>query len=188
MSRSTVLTSFAPLPGSDAAYNPRHAAWEPRRGDEPLSIPLRGIAGNVGSVVRGANSAEAAFRLLAWLASNRWSSEILPANPAATPFRQSQVNDPQLWFGNAISAKAAKQYGQVLSAALRQPETVQMLRIPGEAEYMAALDEAVRAALSGKQSPQQALDEAAAQWKQVTARLGVDQQVEAYRSSLKVAQ
>ncbi len=45
-------------------------------------------------------------------------------------------------------------------------------RIPGESEYMAALDEAVIAAVKGKQSPQQALDAAAVKWQAITDRLG----------------
>ena len=53
---------------------------------------------------------------------------------------------------------------------------------------MAALDEAVPTPLSGKQSPQQALAAAAEKWKSITARLGQQQQLEAYRRSLKTAQ
>ncbi|HZZ28437.1 MAG TPA: extracellular solute-binding protein [Pirellulales bacterium] len=187
MSRNTVVSAFAPLPGSTAAYNPRQAEWEPRRNDESVNIPLVGVGGHVGSVVKGTNSAETAFHLLTWLSSNRWSSELLPTNPAATLFRQSQANDSSTWFGHMISAEAAKQYSQVLATALHQPEAVQMLRIPGEAEYMAALDDAVRAAISGKKSPQQALNEAAEQWKKITAQYGVNKQREAYRRSLKAA-
>ncbi|HEY2760117.1 MAG TPA: hypothetical protein VGI75_05220, partial [Pirellulales bacterium] len=176
------------LSGAAAVYNPGHSAWEPRRSDEALSVPLRGISGRVGSIARGGNSAELAFRLLTWLASKRWSTEVLPASSATTMFRQSQLDDPSLWIGPAVSLEAAKEYGQVLSAALRQPEAVSMLRIPGEAEYMAALDDAVLAVLEGKQQPKQALAAAAAKWQEITSRLGKPQQLEAYRRSLKVAQ
>jgi ABC-type glycerol-3-phosphate transport system substrate-binding protein len=183
-----VLAGVAVLPGSSTAYNPRHTAWEPRRSDESTSIPLRGVSGRIGSIVRGATAAESAFRLLTWLASQRWSTEVLPASSATTMFRQSQLLDPSAWTGPMFSLEAAKEYGQVLSAALREPEAVSMLRLPGEVEYMAALDDAVHATVDGKQSPQQALDAAAAKWREITARFGKQQQLEAYRRSLKIAQ
>jgi multiple sugar transport system substrate-binding protein len=192
-SESDIATAKVPIaivevPGASDAYNPRHNTWEQRWNDETTSIPLRGMSGRVGSVVRGSDSAEPAFHFLTWLASKRWSNEVLPVSSAITMFRQSQQDDPMPWTGPALSAGAAKLYGQALTAALRQPEAIWMPRIPGEAQYMAALDEAVYAALAGKQSAQQALDDAAAKWRQITARLGREQQLEAYRRSLKAAQ
>ena len=180
--------AIAELPGASVAYNPRHESWEPRRSDENFSIPLLGFTGRVGSVVRGAESPQAAFQLLTWLASKRWSSEVLPASEATSMFRQSQVADPSPWTGSEVSPGAATQYIQLLSTALRQREAVYAPRLPGEAEYMAALDDAVHAAVGGKQSPQQALDAAAEKWKSITSRLGTQQQLEAYRRSLKTAQ
>ena len=49
---------------------------------------------------------------------------------------------------------------------------------------MAALDTAVEQTLAGAQSPQEALDAAAAEWKKITAELGVEAQRQAYRNSL----
>ncbi len=178
--------AFAALPGSTTAYNPRRGDWEPRRDNEAINIPLHMISGRVGSVCRGTDSAEAAFRLLAWLASKKWSSDILPASSATTMFRHSQLDDPMPWTGPAIAPIAASEYGQVLAAALRQPEFISVPRIPGESEYMAALDDAVLAAVAGKQSPQKALHDAVVKWKEITGRLGADQQLEAYRRSIKV--
>lgn len=183
-----VQVSVAKLPGSAEAFNPRHGAWESRRNDEEVSIPLHVISGRVGSVVRGTDSSDSAFKLLTWLASKRWSSEVSPASAATTMFRQSQLDDPQPWIGAEYSTEAGRKYGEVLSASLRQRESVMALRIPGEMEYMAALDEAAQTAVEGKQTPQQALDQAAAKWKEITTTRGVEQQREAYRRSLKVAQ
>ena len=166
----------------------RHESWEPRRSDEDFGIPLLGFTGRIGSVVHGAESPQAAFQFLTWLASKRWSSEVLPASEATSMFRQSQVADPSPWTGPAVTSAAATEYGQILATVLHQHEAVYALRIPGEAEYMAALDDAVHAAVSGKQSPQQALDATAEKWKSITSRLGQQQQLEAYRRSLKTAQ
>jgi multiple sugar transport system substrate-binding protein len=100
-------------------------------------------------------------------------------------FRQSQLEEPSAWTGKELDASTVKQYGETLRAALARRETLLMPRIPGETGYLAALDDAVAAALGGKKSPQKALDEAAAQWQQITDRLGRDSQLEAYRRSLK---
>jgi multiple sugar transport system substrate-binding protein len=184
---TNVSVAIAALPGSAVAYNPGHAAWEERRGDDPASIPLRGAAGLVGSVTRGANSPEAAFKLLTWLGSKHWSSEAFPKVRQTTMFRQSQFDDIRTWLGPPVPPPAGAEYDQVLSAAMRQPEAVWALRIPGEAEYMTALDDAVQAAVRGTQTPQQALDNAAQAWTKITEQLGKEQQLEAYRRSLKSA-
>jgi len=57
-------------------------------------------------------------------------------------------------------------------------------RIPGGEEYLAALDRAVDQALSGERSAEEALSAAAAGWRAINERLGVDSQREAYRHSL----
>jgi ABC-type glycerol-3-phosphate transport system substrate-binding protein len=186
-SDSKISIAFAALPGSTTAYNLRRGNWEPRRDDEAISIPVHMISGRVGSVCHGTDSAEAAFHLLVWLSGNKFSSDILPASSATTMFRHSQLDDPRPWVGPAIAPTAANEYGQVLIAALRQPEFITVPRIPGESEYMAALDDAVRASSAGKQSPQKSLEEAVVRWKEITGRFGASQQLEAYRRSIKVA-
>ncbi len=57
------------------------------------------------------------------------------------------------------------------------------LRIPGRQQYLAALDEAVLAALAGG-SPVTALQQASDRWQQITEKLGADKQKAAYRLSL----
>ncbi len=53
------------------------------------------------------------------------------------------------------------------------------LGIPGSREYMEAIDNAVTASYAGK-DPQEALDEAAERWNEITERLGVESQKAAY--------
>ena len=56
--------------------------------------------------------------------------------------------------------------------------------MPGRADYLAALDEAVQAAVRGKQTPAEALKAAAERWREINQRLGVEQQKAAYLHSL----
>ena len=65
-----------------------------------------------------------------------------------------------------------------------QEQWLGALCLPGRTEYLAALDAAVASAVRGRKSPAEALRDAAAQWRQITARLGLDRQRTAYRRSL----
>jgi len=58
------------------------------------------------------------------------------------------------------------------------------LRITGTQEYYDILDSNLSAAMSGAKTPQQALDDTAAGWEQVTDRLGREQQLEAYQAAI----
>ncbi len=83
-----------------------------------------------------------------------------------------------------MPAAAAVQYGDATEAAFRHEQWLGALRLPGRAEYLAALDEAVAAAVRGDKSAQEALLEADAKWSKITAPLGRDRQKAAYRHSL----
>ncbi len=58
------------------------------------------------------------------------------------------------------------------------------LRITGTQEYYDILDSNLSAAMSGAKTPQQALDDTAAGWEQVTDRLGREKQLEAYQAAI----
>ena len=97
--------------------------------------------------------------------------------------RPSQLASARDWMEPEIAA-AAEQYGEILLANQQQPTPLTMLRIPGQAEYLAALDEAVRLAIRDGRDPQAALSAVAAQWQQITQRLGLEAQRTAYLQSL----
>jgi multiple sugar transport system substrate-binding protein len=177
---------IAELPGSDSAYHLGHAAWERRRSGEANQVTLRGIGGRVGSVVRGSEEAENAFMLLAWLSSKQTSQEIMSADVDFAPFRFSQLANSAAWISASLNPVEVNEYVKTFTAVLSRKEVLWVPRIPGANDYLAALDDAVRLAMTGEKTTQQALDSAAEQWRQITARYGVQQQLEAYRHSLKL--
>jgi hypothetical protein len=61
---------------------------------------------------------------------------------------------------------------------------VSILRLPDRPARVAALDEALQSAVSGKQTPQAALDGATAAWKKLDNTLGKDNAQRIYRRSL----
>jgi multiple sugar transport system substrate-binding protein len=175
---------FAELPGASELFQPSSRTWEPRSDDAGRCVPLLGIAGRVG-VVRAENEhADAAFEFLLWLTDPRWDSQVFAASPATTLFRRSQLASPRAWVERDVSATAARQYAEQTAETLSRRQFLASLRMPGRAEYLAALDEAVRAAVGGSQKPADALLAAAEKWRRINRRWDVQRQKAAYLHSL----
>ncbi|MGD9507675.1 MAG: ABC transporter substrate-binding protein, partial [Geminicoccaceae bacterium] len=64
------------------------------------------------------------------------------------------------------------------------PVMLPYMRITGTQEYYDILDSNLSSAMSGAKTPQQALDDTAAAWEQVTDRLGRDKQLKAYQEAI----
>ena len=58
------------------------------------------------------------------------------------------------------------------------------LRIPGAPEYWDIMDKNLSAAMSGSKTAQQALDDTAATWQEITDRLGRDKQLSLYQTAI----
>lgn len=77
-----------------------------------------------------------------------------------------------------------KEYLQAYYDTYNAKTTLPYLRITGTQEYYDALDSNLSAAMSGSKTPQQALDDTAAAWEQITDRLGRDQQLKNYQAAI----
>ncbi|MBI2825935.1 MAG: extracellular solute-binding protein [Planctomycetia bacterium] len=174
---------FVVLPGTAEVYNATAGKWE-RRAGGATSVPLVAASGRVGSIAAKSPRPDAATRLLAWLASPQWSTRVATAGADAAPVRRSQIRSAQDWGGPGISAAEASAYTSVVGQCLSGREALAALRIPGASRYMAALDEAVLAAVRGASAPQSALAAAAEKWQAITDELGLERQRRAYRRSL----
>lgn len=175
--------AFAELPGSPQVYSPGQQRWEPRRDDDPTRIPLLGIAGRLGAVTTEARRPGAAADVLAWIAGRDWSGQISPRSSATTLFRQSHMAQAGAWVSQPAAA-AAGDYAELVERTLSRSDALVSVRIPGRARYLAALDDAVRSAVRGEATPQEALSAAADQWRRITDELGLDAQRDAYARSL----
>ncbi len=177
-------TGFAELPGATEMHNFARAAWEDRHSDDSPHVPLLGLAGRLGSIMRQTAQPERALQLLAWLSGREWGSKVSGASSATTLYRRSQLRAPSPWLDPGTDSAAAQQYATSTFDALVRQQYLQAPRMPGESRYMAALDGAVRRALAGKQSADEALAAAAGKWQQITTELGLEAQRKAYRASL----
>lgn len=175
---------FAELPGAEQAYDPEDREWEHAVRGEQRHVTLLGVAGRLGSVVRDTPHHDAALQLLLSLSGAEWSERVLAASPATTLFRQQHVKKPRAWVEPQADAKAAARYAAVVSDSLGRADYVLALRLPGRERYLAALDQAVAAALSGEATAKESLSAAAERWQTITAELGVVQQRAAYEASL----
>jgi multiple sugar transport system substrate-binding protein len=178
-----IRVGFAELPGASRVFNLSSRAWDNRPDDDDPRVPLLAVAGRLGVVAVKSDHRDAAFQLLLWLSDARLSPQVSAASPATTLFCRSHLKSPSLWVEKPASA-AAVQYGDVTEAALRREPWLGALRLPGRAEYLAALDEAVAAAVHGEKPLLEALLAAEKKWREITRRLGLDRQRAAYRHSL----
>lgn len=179
-----IEVGFAELPGSPDVFNVGTGNWEKRRDDEESQVPLLAVAGRMGVVSTKAARPDVAYQLLFWLSTDRWGRQVCSATPATTLFRTSQLESPQFWVEKQASASAAAGYAAVVEQALSRPQRLVSPRLPGRADYLAALDTAVQKAVRGEKTSADALREAAARWREITNQHGLDAQRSAYWQSL----
>lgn len=177
----------APVPGDKNVFNAGRDDWETRADDDPLGVPVLGLSGRLGSVSRGTSRVGSAANFLTLLANADWSVGVLAVSAETGPSRTSQVKTLPRWLGEVWEGDPVRQYGQVIEAAHASPTWLMTLRIPGRNEYMAALDDAVRAAVRSEATPREALQTASSNWQAITERLGQETQRAAYRRSLGLA-
>ena len=179
-----ISVGFAELPGSPRVYNVSDKEWSKRSDGEDTRVTLLALTGRLGVVSKQAKHQAAAFQLLVWLSDDMISMQVSAVSPATTMFRDTHQDAPGLWVEETVPHAAAAEYGGVAQAAFAHEQWLSALRIPGRAEYLAALDESVAASVRGEKTPREALEQAAAKWREITNRLGVEKQKTAYQHSV----
>jgi len=104
---------------------------------------------------------------------------VIDPNTSLDPYRVSHYNSPKF----RAAWPTAGEYLDAIKANLRQgfPD----LLIPGAAEYMDALDYQLTLAYAGQKSARDALNDAAKEWKEITKRLGSEEQKKAWLTQLE---
>lgn len=182
---ANVPLAVAPLPGAAEVYHRQKRSWDER--DEPSRVPLLGISGRLGSVTSSARHTRAAADALVWLSGADKGSLVAAQSDACSLCRSSQVREGQSWVSPAFGRETGKQYADILQEDKSKSLWIISPRIAGRGAYMAALDAAVHAALHGKKSPEKSLSDAARAWREITQRIGKENQTAAYARSLGLA-
>ena len=174
-------TGFAPLPGGDRYWDYEAGEWV----DEANPAPFIAFGGWIIAVAADSENKEAALDFAAFMARPEMV-QMLAVNPdtGVNPSRYSQFENIDMWVEAGFDQEGAEDYLGAVLDTINHPNAVLDLRIRGSAEYLSILDVEISRALAGEISAQEALDNVAAQWDEVTDRLGRDSQLDQYRSSV----
>lgn len=166
-------------PGSRKAWNRRTGKWD----DFPdVNYAPYIVYGWTSGVAKSSRHKQAAFDFLGFYANKKnHQADLHVGRYGMNPFRRSDL-DARLWVEKAgWDPAVARSYVQTLESQSRSTNRVLDLRIHRGQEYVYLLSVGVYRAITGRESPQAALDEVARRWKALTQRVGVDRQREAYR-------
>ena len=177
---------FFVLPGSQEVWHPQRQQWETL--SSPRSVPFLAFGGWIGAVTKSSPHPDTAWSYLAWYADPKNSiSDVTDGTSGINPYRLSHLSDTSPWQAS-MGPLLAEQYLAVLRQSLSSPNVTLDLRIPGYRAYMAVLDEQIEQALKQTVSVEEALQNAATQWEQITDRLGRNSQKNHYRATMGLPQ
>jgi len=179
-------TGFAPLPGASEYWDSQAGEWVTPE-DGINRAPFIAFGGWIIGVAANSDVKEAALDFAAFMARPELVRELATIpDTGINPSRFSQLDteDVSLWVESGFDEEGAVDYLSAILEGINHPNTVLDIRIRGSAEYLSILDTEIARALVGEISAQEALDNVAAQWDEVTDRLGRDAQLEQYRSAV----
>lgn len=165
-------------PGSRKVWNRKAGKWDTF--PEVNFVPYI-VYGWSSAVPRSTPYKDAAFDFLGFYAnSENHRSDMLVGRFGMNPLRASDL-DVRYWVERAgWDEDVARSYVETLEQMSNSRNRVIDLRIHRGQEYVYILSVGVYRALTGRDSPQAALDTVAKRWRQLTQRVGVDLQREAY--------
>ena len=165
-------------PGSRKAWNRITKQWDnfPQINYAPYIV-----YGWTGGVAKSSQHKDAAFDFLGFYANQKnHRADLFVGRYGMNPFRKSDL-DVTLWTEGGWDPEVARSYVQMLQDQSQSTNRVLDLRIHRGQEYVYLLSVGVYRAITGRDTPQAALDEVARRWSRLTERVGVDKQREAYR-------
>jgi multiple sugar transport system substrate-binding protein len=168
------------LPGSTKVWNVKTKSWD--EFSEPQHAPYLGWGGWHGSIAANSKVQDATWDFLDFIDSdeNAFRAVTTPGT-ARNPYRKKHFENLAGWENSPVKYKDPGPYLKTILDSFTQPNAQFDLRIPKAGRYFEVLDNWMQQALSGSMTPQQALDKAAAEWKQITSEAGIEKQKEFYR-------
>lgn len=175
---------FAPLPGGDQYWDYEAGEWvTPESGVN--EAPFIAFGGWVIGVAADSDVKEAALDFAAFMARPELVKVLaVTGGTGINPARFSQFEALDLWVEAGFDEESAQDYLDAILTGIGHPNAVLDLRITGTAEYQQTLDVEITRAIAGEISAQEALDNAAAAWEEITDRLGRENQLQQYRNSV----
>ena len=139
------------------------------------------VYGWTSGVAMSSQHKQAAFDFLGFYANDKnHRDDLLVGRFGMNPFRYSDL-DVDYWRTRAgWDRDVAESYVDTLEKMTNSRNRVLDLRIHRGQEYVYILSVGVYRAITGRDSPQAALDTVAERWRELTQRIGIDKQREAY--------
>jgi multiple sugar transport system substrate-binding protein len=178
------ITGFAVLPGGSEYWDYEQGEWVTPE-DGANVAPFLAFGGWVIAVSADSDVKEAAIDLAIFM-TNQDMVATLATTPQTgiNPSRFSQLESTELWVQAGFDEESAQDYLDAMLNTMNHPNAVLDLRITGTAAYQAALDAEIAQALAGEISAQEALDNVAEEWDNITDRLGREAQLQQYRDAV----
>ena len=148
-------------------------------------VPVLGYQDRLAAVTSASNNAASAFRFVEWLAQPDTSTQLARVGTGVFPVRQSLATSAA-WYYPELTGSERSYLSKKLVAELNGQKCLLIPRIPGIDEYLDALADAVKAAVTKKVPPQEALQKAAERWEQITDAHGREAQQQAYLKHLGI--
>ena len=168
---------------TEETWNPVTQEWDTF--EDINFVTFQGFNGHVLVVPIAAENPEAAWSLISYLAAPEVRAQAMTEGYLGVdPSSYSQLEAVDKWVEAGMDEESAMGYLAMIRDALENPNSIADLRLPGFAQYQDAIELAVSLALSGQATPQEALDQAATEWNNITERIGREQQLQLYRESL----
>ena len=171
----------APLPGSEEVYNRTTKSWDKTANQAPYFT-----WGWTSAVAKTAPNQKMAFDYLCFFSNEANAAlDLTIGRFGVNPYRNAHF-DAAFWEKQGWDKDVATAYVDTLSGMEKSTNRVFDLRVPGVNEYMSSLATGVSAALAGQKAPQQALDDVAKEWTDITTQVGKDKVQQAYRNVVKL--
>jgi multiple sugar transport system substrate-binding protein len=140
-----------------------------------------------GGVSKSCQNKTAAFDFLGFfgnIANHR--SDILDGKLGVNSFRSTEQNT-EFWQKNAgLDKKVATSYVETLKNISQSKQHVHDLNIHQAQRYLRVLSDGIARALTGRSTPQEALDDVAKQWSVLNNKIGIEKQQKAYLNLVKL--
>ena len=167
----------APLPGADRVWDRNKGAWDNQFNQAPYIV-----WGWAAAVAKKSKNHDVAFDYLCFFANDaNHQADIAIGRFGVNPFKKSDFV-PEIYIERqGWDEEIAKEYTQTLQdMEEKSTNRVFPLRVPGVFQFTSAMATGTSKALAGQVTPQEALDEVAAEWEKIIERVGRDTVRKAY--------
>ena len=185
------------LPGTTSVFNPATGALSPcdrvlcpYAVNEVNHAPFAAFGGWSGGISAYASKAEqeVAYTFLSYMSQPAQANEDVTIGATGfNPYRFSQFKNHTLWVEAGMDRTTVERYLGAIGVSLSNPNMALDLRIPQNNRYQQdVLDVALNQFLLGEQTTAETMQQIYDGWVQITAELGLEAQLAAYRASLGI--